>query len=78
MTICARCEHFTLKTDPARVAAGEGQCIGFLEEIKEFVAWDAPTCRLYRRAKEMAPREVWIAARQAQSTIDGPDSGGAT
>lgn len=65
MTICASCENFTLRNDAARRAVGLGQCIGFLEAIESFVPWNTPACRLYRKAKQMAPREVWIAERIA-------------
>ena len=65
--ICARCEHFTLKTDPARAAAGLGHCIGFLVAIESFVPWNTPVCRLYRKAKQIEPREAWILQMEAKA-----------
>lgn len=64
---CARCEHFTLKTDPERAADGRGHCLGFLAEAMNFVDWNDPACRLYRKAKQMEPREAWIAEQTAKT-----------
>jgi hypothetical protein len=65
MTICATCEHFTLKTDPERAAVGRGHCLGFLPDAMNFVDWNDPACKLYRKAKQMAARDMWIAERAA-------------
>lgn len=68
---CARCQFFTLKDLPPGAVDGEGQCIGYLESLQELVAWDRPTCGIYRPARPMAPREAWIDARLARMVGQG-------
>lgn len=82
---CALCKFFTLKNLPAGAVDGEGQCLGYLESLRELVAWDRPRCGLFRSAKSKADRENWVTARIARlgdaartadppplSTTDGP------
>lgn len=61
--ICARCEHFTGKQDPAAAALGTGFCL-----IHErTVQWDAWACGpLWNRAPNMNPRTAYIAAQRAR------------
>lgn len=66
MSICARCEHFTVQHHPQQAAHGLGHCVGFLASIESFVDWNGTPCRLYRQAKQMAPRDRWILVQEAR------------
>jgi hypothetical protein len=74
---CVRCRFFTFKDLPDGAVDGEGQCVGYLESLRELVAWNRPQCGLYRPAKPLAPRENWVEARvtrmgEAAHVVDPP------
>lgn len=74
MTTCANCRFFTVKDLPAGATDGEGLCIGYLAALQELVAWDRPTCGIYRPAKPSAARDEWIAERVASGDASQTDS----
>jgi hypothetical protein len=66
-TICAQCEHFTLKDKSGeplpQAALGIGACHGYdghVTPVEPYVRWDAPYCVNFGRAKDWQKRATWI------------------
>ena len=75
--ICATCEHFGVMDHPEQAAHGMGRCNGFdghVAPVVPFVRWDARTCILYGKAKDIGKRDRWISAQKLRTASDG--SGG--
>lgn len=62
--ICARCDEFSIKDDPARAAQGIGRCKGYdgarHHPVPSYVAWNGRTCIVFRMEPDIRPRERWI------------------
>lgn len=67
--VCAECQHLTTKGDPEQMVHGKGRCTGYegYAPLKNpIVPWNQRACRLFRWARDMAPRKRWMEKQKAK------------